>query len=377
MHHKCIISLRFLLCLAALWLAAPLVGFEPADGPALEAKAFATGLGLDARGNIVLGLALGDVIPGDVGNRTGMVGLVPGGGLFVRTKDDGARVVPGYQACALSELRGHEILDGSTGIVLALVEGGVALVDFVHSKTHVISHAAAVAVASADFDLDDDEEVALALKSGGVLLLDEELETAYAVTEATASRLAAGDFLRRGYEQLAVGLPGGGLEVLDLVEEESVAAEAPAFRSMIAVDLDGDDDDEVLGLTPRGDLVAVDIERREIFWVALEDFEVTIGDGFATLLLGPPSELTFVRGDANVDDVVDLSDGVAILGNLFLGNRAPAPCHDALDADDSGGLEITDAVYVFGFLFRGGPRMPEPYPDFGFDPTPDGLPCSP
>ena len=220
--------------------------------------------------------------------------------------------------------------------------------------------------------------MALALKSGGVLLLDEELETAYAVTEATASRLAAGDFLRRGYEQLAVGLPGGGLEVLDLVEEEAVAAEAPAFRSMIAVDLDGDDDDEVLGLTPRGDLVAVDVGRGETFWLALDDFEVTVGDGFLTLRLTPPSELAFVRGDANDDDIVDLSDGVAILGDLFLGDTAAAAsCRDALDADDSGGLEITDAVYVFGFLFRGGPRMPQPYPDFGFDPTPDGLPCSP
>ncbi|MBI4605310.1 MAG: hypothetical protein HY721_25380, partial [Planctomycetes bacterium] len=47
----------------------------------------------------------------------------------------------------------------------------------------------------------------------------------------------------------------------------------------------------------------------------------------------------FVRGDANSDGVVDLSDAVFTLLHLFGGGRAPA-CEDALDAGDSGRVGI-------------------------------------
>jgi hypothetical protein len=82
----------------------------------------------------------------------------------------------------------------------------------------------------------------------------------------------------------------------------------------------------------------------------------------------------FIRGNANDDATVDISDGVVILSDLFLGDVAPAPCRDALDADDSGTLEITDAVYLLNFLFQGGPEIPPPYPEPGLDPKADALP---
>ncbi|MBI4606255.1 MAG: hypothetical protein HY721_30180, partial [Planctomycetes bacterium] len=45
------------------------------------------------------------------------------------------------------------------------------------------------------------------------------------------------------------------------------------------------------------------------------------------------------------------------------------------DADDSGTLEITDAIRLLLHLFAGGPAPPEPYPEAGEDLTPDGLTC--
>ncbi len=91
------------------------------------------------------------------------------------------------------------------------------------------------------------------------------------------------------------------------------------------------------------------------------------------------SEPRFVRGDANGDRLVDITDGISILDFLFLGGRVP-PCFDAADANDSGGdaLDISDAVSLFGFLFLGSlPALPAPgHEACGPDPTADLLGCA-
>ena len=46
-----------------------------------------------------------------------------------------------------------------------------------------------------------------------------------------------------------------------------------------------------------------------------------------------------------------------------------------MDTDDSGLLDITDAIYLLGFLFQGGPAPPAPYPAPGKDATQDVLDC--
>jgi len=86
------------------------------------------------------------------------------------------------------------------------------------------------------------------------------------------------------------------------------------------------------------------------------------------------STASFVRGDANDDGAVDLSDGVSVFQDLFLGIAARAPCRDALDVDDTGEILITDGIYLLGGLFQGGPPPPPPFPTAGADPTPDDLP---
>jgi hypothetical protein len=100
----------------------------------------------------------------------------------------------------------------------------------------------------------------------------------------------------------------------------------------------------------------------------------------ATGEIGP----TLVRGDANSDGDLNLTDGIRILDFLFKGGPA-LECEDAGDTDDNGTLEITDAIRLFGYLFLGGdnppPAVPGPssvnYPpeDCGFDETEDDLGC--
>ncbi|MBN1441341.1 MAG: hypothetical protein JXA90_01470, partial [Planctomycetes bacterium] len=83
---------------------------------------------------------------------------------------------------------------------------------------------------------------------------------------------------------------------------------------------------------------------------------------------------SFQRGDANADGGCDLSDAIFILGYLFLGSATPQ-CLDAADNDDSGQLDLTDAIVVLGYLFLGGPAPRDPFGGCGSDPSEDTLGC--
>jgi hypothetical protein len=95
------------------------------------------------------------------------------------------------------------------------------------------------------------------------------------------------------------------------------------------------------------------------------DLEVTLGED------------VFVRGDANVDAEVDMSDALTVLTYLFLGGGIEATCLDALDYDDSGLIDMQDGISNLEFLFLGAPTPPSPpFPDRGPDPTTgDALNC--
>jgi hypothetical protein len=100
---------------------------------------------------------------------------------------------------------------------------------------------------------------------------------------------------------------------------------------------------------------------------------------FALELIGTPSleplPPAFVRGDGNGDRRLDISDPMAILFVLY--REAPTDCQDALDSDDTGILDLNDALEVLNFLFLNGPAMPAPFPLPGEDPTDaDPLGCA-
>lgn len=108
-------------------------------------------------------------------------------------------------------------------------------------------------------------------------------------------------------------------------------------------------------------------------------------DGSATIrVLDVPSPgqsnsllKTFIRGDANEDLRVNVSDMIRILGILFQGDTRLPACLDSIDVNDDGQRNATDPIYLGNSLFRGGPPLPEPFPEPGPDPTPDDIPeCS-
>jgi hypothetical protein len=76
-----------------------------------------------------------------------------------------------------------------------------------------------------------------------------------------------------------------------------------------------------------------------------------------TVLELPP---VYVRGDSNIDGLIDLSDALKVLFHLFAG--AALRCEDAADADNNELLEVTDAVRILSFLFQRGAPPPAPYP---------------
>lgn len=83
----------------------------------------------------------------------------------------------------------------------------------------------------------------------------------------------------------------------------------------------------------------------------------------------------FRRGDANASGSVDLSDAVFILDVLFRGGKTFS-CLDAADSNDDAKVDLSDAVFILGFLFQGGRPIPAPFPGCGADGTADALDCA-
>ena len=63
-------------------------------------------------------------------------------------------------------------------------------------------------------------------------------------------------------------------------------------------------------------------------------------------------------GDADGSGSVNISDAVYIIVYIFAGGLPPGPCGTATglgDANGSGGINISDAVYLIAYIFAGGP----------------------
>lgn len=89
----------------------------------------------------------------------------------------------------------------------------------------------------------------------------------------------------------------------------------------------------------------------------------------------PPLPVFFVRGDTNSDAQLDLSDPIASLNYLFLGDAAPS-CLQAADSNGDAALDLSDPIYFLTAHFLGGPAIPPPSPECGNAPAGEGLLCS-
>ncbi|MBI4603229.1 MAG: hypothetical protein HY721_14840 [Planctomycetes bacterium] len=201
------------------------------------------------------------------------------------------------------------------------------------------------------------------------------------VWEAVPVRFASGTPFEVRVDATRNGGIGGAITVMFLSETE--AESLPATRSLLKL--------RVRAASPQPhdrELVArLSLEDglqdggREATWnVFSEDggsSEAPCNGGTASLTLRftPAEKPSFLRGDANVDGRVDISDGVHTLQSFFLGG-ARGSCRSAADFDDSGTVDISDASGTFQNLFLGGRRPPAPGSvQCGPDPSADGLGC--
>jgi serine protease AprX len=101
-----------------------------------------------------------------------------------------------------------------------------------------------------------------------------------------------------------------------------------------------------------------------------------VADGnFCLTTLVVENEETFFRGDANTDGTVTLSDSVFTFEWLFRGGPSPQ-CTDSADSNDDGRVDISDGIGILSFLFLGTFAIPAPGTDScGADPTRDDLSC--
>ncbi len=67
---------------------------------------------------------------------------------------------------------------------------------------------------------------------------------------------------------------------------------------------------------------------------------------------------SYIRGDANSDGEVDVSDSVYI--SMYLRGEAILVCLDAADANADGKVTSDDAKYLLAYLFEGGPKPSAP-----------------
>lgn len=92
------------------------------------------------------------------------------------------------------------------------------------------------------------------------------------------------------------------------------------------------------------------------------------------LLSGLNAKTPFIRGDANADSKIDLSDAITILQYLFLDKQEP-PCLKSLDTNGQGEIDLSSAVYLLFYFYAGTAPPPAPQ-ECGYENFDKGLTCT-
>ena len=93
-----------------------------------------------------------------------------------------------------------------------------------------------------------------------------------------------------------------------------------------------------------------------------------------TVTASAASSMAVIRGDANIDGQLDVSDPVETI--LYLFDSDPVACLLALDSNDDELVDLGDIIFSLNNLFSTGADPAAPYPFCGTDPTPGSLPCA-
>jgi hypothetical protein len=103
--------------------------------------------------------------------------------------------------------------------------------------------------------------------------------------------------------------------------------------------------------------------------------------GAYELVVTPVEQPEFVRGYCRHPGTVlqglpmDITDPIYLLRWSLDGAYDEPGCQKSCDADDSGEINLTDAIYMLNYLFQGGSAPKQPFPEVGEDPTFDLLDC--
>jgi len=95
------------------------------------------------------------------------------------------------------------------------------------------------------------------------------------------------------------------------------------------------------------------------FFINNESIDYTLymdddGDGTVDREIQPDSVAGYLRGDANGDGVINVSDVVYLINYLFISGPAPNPL-EAGDCNCDGNVNASDVVYLINYLFISGP----------------------
>jgi hypothetical protein len=93
-------------------------------------------------------------------------------------------------------------------------------------------------------------------------------------------------------------------------------------------------------------------------------YYISAEDNSATVQLDPPNAAeivysfvitagSYICGDANNDETVNVSDAVYIINYVFAGGEPPDPL-EAADANCDGTCNVSDAVWIINYVFSGG-----------------------
>ncbi len=77
---------------------------------------------------------------------------------------------------------------------------------------------------------------------------------------------------------------------------------------------------------------------------------------YSTSVSAPPpaQQCLGICGDANNDELVNVSDAVWIINFVFVGGQPPQPVFACGDANADASVNVSDAVWIINFVFVGG-----------------------
>lgn len=273
-------------------------------------------------------------------------------------------------------LRGRNSVDGDGGYqglnyqwsIVEGPEGGAVIPENTHDfmDTHVIFSEAGV------------YEISLVVDDGG---RDENIsEASISVEVSTALDFNAPPLvvLRTTPNPPDVRLAGGSASVtLDARNSDGGGEGCEQEISFLWRQVDGPANSVIRN--PREALTRVNFDTPGVYLIELEVDDGGFQDNLAwveteIVVSGEAVTGGFRRGDVDDSGRLNITDAITVLNWLFLGSATPG-CPDAADADDNGRNNITDAIQLLQFLFLGGPPPPAPgRDDCGIDPTADPLP---